>query len=96
MMKTLPFRIVGGTDGDAAYPQPTPDDIKREAMRRLDASGYQQQRVRALATGTDLPPSIRHLALQIEFVAETLSRRAAIPEDFRSDDYWPALPEGTA
>ena len=70
---------------------PCRDDVRQEAQRRLNAAGYSRHRARSLATGTDIPESIRHFALQIGFVVEKLTAIKPIPDDFRSDIYWPAL-----
>jgi hypothetical protein len=47
-------------------------------------------RIREFATGVPMLASLKYLSLQIDFAAETLSRLDPIPEDFRSDGYWPA------
>lgn len=67
------------------------DDVRREAARRLGESGYHLSRVREFATGSPMPAALKYLSLQIEFAAEALSCLDPIPEDFRSDDYWPVV-----
>ncbi|PDS74090.1 hypothetical protein [Rhizobium sp. L43] len=69
---------------------PSRDDVRREAARRLSESGYHLSRVREFATGMPMLAALKHLSLQIDFAAEALSRLDPIPEDFRSDGYWPA------
>ncbi|MBB4574987.1 hypothetical protein PYR71_28695 [Rhizobium sp. MC63] len=77
-------------DGLGAGRGPNRDDVRREAARRLNESGYHLSRVREFATGVPMLASLKYLSLQIDFAAETLSRLDPIPEDFRSDGYWPA------
>ncbi|MBX5146433.1 hypothetical protein [Rhizobium lentis] len=93
------FKVIEGGRGQAARADmrlevgrgPSRDDVRREAARRLDASGYHLSRVREFATGAPMPASLRYLSLQINFVAETLSKLDPIPLDFCSDAYWPAF-----
>jgi len=74
---------------DAAEAMRTSFDVRREADRRLDALDYDRHLTRERAVGVAVPRAIRDLALQIDFVARTLSSLEEIPEDFRSDRYWP-------
>ncbi|WP_411034209.1 hypothetical protein [Shinella sp. BYT-45] len=86
------LRIVGGTDMDRGAPPPrlpTPADVYREARRRLANADIQTLRVRAAATGRDMPRAAHYLALQIEFVARSLAALHPIPADFAEDIYWP-------
>ncbi|MGO7428312.1 hypothetical protein ACCT09_53520, partial [Rhizobium ruizarguesonis] len=69
---------------------PSKDDVRREAARRLNESGYHLSRIREFATGVPMLASLKYLSLQIDFAAETLSRHDPIPEDFHADGYWPA------
>ncbi len=69
---------------------PTLEDITREAERRIAATGMDKWRNREALTGMPVPRETRYLAMQIGYVAEVLGRLAVIPEDFRSDIYWPA------
>jgi hypothetical protein len=85
MMTLSPLRVVGGT---ACIPNR--DDLRREAARRLERLLHGQYKARALATGAPVPQHIRDLALQYDFVVETLSALKPIPADFRSDIYWPS------
>ncbi|OWV86411.1 hypothetical protein ATY78_23420 [Rhizobium sp. R635] len=93
------FKVIEGGRGQAARADvyheadcgPSRDDVRREAARRLDESGYHISRVREFATGAPMPTALRYLSLQIDFVAEALSRLDPIPLDFRSDAYWPAF-----
>ncbi|MFS8147023.1 hypothetical protein [Rhizobium sp. BR 249] len=91
------FKVIEGGRGQAADTRPeegcgaSRDDVRREAARRLDESGCHISRVREFATGTPMPAALRYLSLQIDFVAEALSRLDPIPLDFRSDAYWPAF-----
>ena len=91
MMQHVRFRIVGGTSALEARQWPCREDVRLEAQRRLNASGYTRHRARALARGADMPDMIRHFALQINFVVEKLTTLKPIPKDFQSDIYWPAL-----
>lgn len=93
------FKVIEGGRGQAVQMDdrserargPSRDDVLREAARRLSASGYHLSRIREFATGVPMLASLKHLSLQIDFAAETLSRLDPIPEDFRADGYWPAL-----
>jgi hypothetical protein len=91
MMQHIRFRVVGGTSATEARRWPCREDVRMEAQRRLNASGYTRHRARSLATGEDIPEMIRNFALQINFVAEKLTTLKPIPQDFQSDLYWPAL-----
>ena len=91
MMQHVRFRVVGGYAAEAARQWPCRDDVRQEAQRRINASGYTRHRAKALATGTVIPDTIRHFALQVNYVAEALAVLKPIPEDFQSDVYWPAL-----
>ncbi|WP_258158855.1 hypothetical protein [Rhizobium sp. TH2] len=90
MMQHVRFRVVGGFAAEAARRWPCRDDVRQEAQRRINASGYTRYRAKALATGAMIPDAIRHFALQVNYVAEALSVLQPIPEDFQSDAYWPA------
>lgn len=90
MMQHIRFRIVAGTEADARR-WPCREDVRLEAQRRLNASGYTRHRGRSLATGVEIPETIRHYALQVNFVADTLIALKPIPHDFQSDIYWPVL-----
>jgi hypothetical protein len=63
--------------------------VRAEAVRRLRESGCEAQQMRAMMTGSPLPPAVRYLQLQIEYAAAALSSLPAVPPDFRSDRYWP-------
>ena len=89
------LRVVGGTSLSDGHPYPTIVDLRREAAQRLQRLGYGQHDARARATGMAIPASLRHLALQYEFVVSTLGALDTIPGDFRSDVYWPQ-PKGEA
>lgn len=65
--------------------------VQAEAARRLRASGYPQAHTRQLATGAPISAALRYLKSQIDFVADTLGRLDALPEDFREDRYWPEI-----
>jgi hypothetical protein len=92
------FKVIEGGRGQAAQMDdrseeglgPSKDDVRREAGRRLSASGYHLSRIREFATGVPMLTSLKYLSLQIDFAAETLSRLDPIPEDFHADGYWPA------
>jgi hypothetical protein len=91
------FKVIEGGRGQAAQRDDLPgedfgpnrDDVRREAARRLGDSGYHLSRIKEFATGAPMPAPLKYLSLQIDFAAEALSRLNPIPEDFRSDDYWP-------
>ena len=91
MMQHVRFRVVGGYAAEGARQWPCRDDVRQEAQRRINASGYTRHRAKALATGAMIPDTVRHFALQVNYVAEALSVLKPIPEDFHSDVYWPAL-----
>lgn len=88
--------IEGGRDSTATSREtergvhPTKDDVRKEAERRIHASGYDDWRVRELATGASMPIEIRYLRMQIEYAAQAIARFVNIPADFASDNYWPA------
>ena len=65
-------------------------DVQAEGRRRVRRAGYDAWCVREFATGIPMPKSIRYLQMQITFAADALARLDNIPEDFRSDVYWPA------
>ena len=69
--------------------RPTAADVHAEAMRRIGMAGYDTWRIRKFATGAAMPKALRYLQMQIAFAAETLARLERIPDDFRSDVYWP-------
>lgn len=82
-------------DNGAESRWPDYEDVRREAERRLGASGYRRSRVMEFAVGVPMPSSLRYLAMQIEFAAEAICRLDRIPADFRSDLYWPGLDDIT-
>jgi hypothetical protein len=67
------------------------DRVKQEAARRLRDAGYAQSHIRFLATGSAIPIPLRNFKMQVDFVADTLSRLDPVPRDFASDIYWPKL-----
>ena len=73
---------------------PLPADVRKEADRRRDAYGINALRNRQMATGRSMPRDLHYLGLQIDFVAESLCKLLPIPEDFRSDGYWPKVMPG--
>ncbi|EJZ21180.1 hypothetical protein NE852_19855 [Rhizobium sp. Pop5] len=91
------FKVIEGGRGQAALANerpgagcgPSPEDVQREAARRLSESGCHLSRVREFATGVPMPAALKYMSLQIDFVAEALLRLDPIPLDFRSDAYWP-------
>ncbi|MBY3169800.1 hypothetical protein [Rhizobium laguerreae] len=91
------FKVIEGGGGQAVQMNdrsegrgPSRDDVRREAARRIDESGYHLSRIREFATGVPMLASLKHLSLQIDFAGEVLSRLDPIPDDFRADGYWPA------
>lgn len=91
MMQHMRFRVVGGNAAIEATLWPCRDDVRREAQRRINASGYTRARAKSLATGSAIPEAITHFALQVNYVAEKLLALAPIPHDFQADRYWPVL-----
>ncbi|AJC81292.1 hypothetical protein IE4803_CH04153 [Rhizobium etli bv. phaseoli str. IE4803] len=94
----MKFKVIEGGLGQAALTnwrieedgRPNRDDVRREAVRRLNDSGYHPSRIREFVTGAPMPAALQYLSMQIDFAAEALSRLDPIPADFRSDGYWPA------
>lgn len=94
-MQHFRFEIIGGTAFDGrttSASEATPDDVRREARRRLKAAGYDVMRAREMGTGIRMPKAMTYLHMQIEFVAASLSTLPVIPANFRSDIYWPRNP----
>ena len=91
VMNVVLLRVVGGTSVGDVPRLPDREDVRKEAARRLGALGYARHNARALATGANIPNRVRHLALQINFVADTLMALDEVPLDFKSDAYWPSL-----
>ncbi|WP_026613766.1 MULTISPECIES: hypothetical protein [Ensifer] len=87
----MKFRVIEGGKAIETTPVTGPASIRDEAERRIRASGYDQWRVRSLATGAPIPNSIRYLKMQIDLVAEKLGQLNPIPHDFTDDKYWPAV-----
>lgn len=67
------------------------EDVEREARRRLKAIKVEEWRVREFVTGTPMPDSVRHLAMQIEYAAQAIGRLSPIPSDYADDVYWPRV-----
>ncbi|MCA1493797.1 hypothetical protein [Sinorhizobium alkalisoli] len=86
----MKFRVIEGGKASETGPVTSQTGIRAEAERRIRATGYEQYRVRSLATGRPIPSSIRYLKMQIEFVADKLEQLNPIPHDFTDDKYWPA------
>jgi len=78
-------------DREAESRRPDREDVRREAARRLGASGYNRSRVMEFAAGVPMPAVLKYLAMQIDFAAEAISRLDPIPADYRSDLYWPKM-----
>ena len=88
----MKLMVIEGGRGDRTVPvsaRPTAADVQTEAWRRVRMTGYDAWRVREFATGAAMPKAVRYLQMQITFAAEALARLERIPEDFRSDIYWP-------
>lgn len=87
--------VIEGGAGQRGHTQtvplcrPTKDDVRKEAERRIHACGYDDWRVRELATGAPMPIEVRYLRMQIEYAAQAIARFVKIPADFTSDNYWP-------
>ncbi|MFD2343003.1 hypothetical protein GHK62_16095 [Sinorhizobium terangae] len=86
----MKFRVIDGGKVNEAMSADSPT-IRAEADRRIKATGYEQWRVRSLATGSPIPKSIQFSKMQIEFVAEKLEQLNPIPGDFTDDRYWPTI-----
>lgn len=78
--------VIGGGRREAT---PNPQDVRREAVRRIKAAGFDEAAVRSFMTGRAMPDELRYFKLQVEFAGEALARLTPIPADFRSDRYWP-------
>ncbi|MCA1405280.1 hypothetical protein I6F26_12955 [Ensifer sp. IC3342] len=86
----MKFKVIDGGKANGAMSADRPT-IRAEAERRIMATGYEQWRVRSLATGSPIPRSIQYLKMQIEFVAEKLEQLNPVPGDFTDDKYWPTI-----
>ncbi|MCA1440696.1 hypothetical protein I6F07_10785 [Ensifer sp. IC4062] len=86
----MKFKVIDGGKANEAMSADKPN-VRVEAERRIKAIGYEQWRVRSLATGSPIPSSIQYLKIQIEFVAEKLELLNPIPGDFTDDKYWPTI-----
>ncbi|MDK1386786.1 hypothetical protein QN224_15355 [Sinorhizobium sp. 8-89] len=86
----MKLRVIEGGKANEAMSADREASIRAEAERRIKATGYEQWRVRSLATGAPIPRPIQYLKMQIEFVAEKLEALNPIPGDFTDDKYWPA------
>lgn len=75
---------------------PKPTDVRKEASKRLETLGINRLRNRQMATGQAMPREMHYLGLQIDFAAESLAKLDVIPEDYRSDCYWPSVTNGRA
>lgn len=64
-------------------------DVYREAERRLREAGYEQARIRAIATGGEIPVELRRLRLMTTYAASKIASLETIPQDYRDDGYWP-------
>lgn len=80
----------GQRDSQTSDRGPEREDIRREAARRLSASGYHRSCVME-SLGVPMPSALQYLAMQIDFAADAIGRLDPIPADFRSDLYWPKL-----
>ena len=68
---------------------PSPSDVRDEALRRRSEAGVERARHRR-SLGLATEPATLYLGLQIDFVAEKLVSLDPVPEDYRSDSYWPS------
>lgn len=84
----MKFTVIEG--GKAVVTAAESMTIRDEAERRIRAAGYEQWRVRSLATGAPIPGPIQYLKMQIDFVAGKLEQLNPVPSDFPDDKYWPA------
>ncbi|KQR77873.1 hypothetical protein [Rhizobium sp. Leaf341] len=83
------LRLVRDDAGDRVEAPIGMGHVHAEARRRIVALGYDRHRARALATGSDMPRDIHIKHLQIMAVAMALCSLETIPEDYRSEMYWP-------
>ncbi|KKB77501.1 hypothetical protein VW35_14780 [Devosia soli] len=67
------------------------EDVHAEARRRLKALKIDEWKMREFVTGVSIPDDIRHVALQIEFASQAISRLSPIPSDYADDIYWPRV-----
>ena len=89
----MKFRIIeGGLSAQCEDVNPATKEraIRAEAERRLKALGYENHRVRWLATGEPIPRPLQYLNMQIAWVAERLLKTNPIPDDYHDDKYWPS------
>lgn len=87
------LRVIEGglrEDGARAPVSISARHVEAEAARRIKVSGYDNCRVRHLATGAPIPKALQYLKLQINWVADTLAGLDPIPADYADDKYWPA------
>ncbi|MCD7108602.1 hypothetical protein LRX75_06055 [Rhizobium sp. DKSPLA3] len=86
------LRLVGRNDADRGAAPVGVRDVEAEARRRLSLLGYERHRARSLATGIEMPREVHIQHLQIMAIALALSSLDSIPDDYRSDVYWPVDP----
>lgn len=86
----MKLRLVWSDVADEAAGPVGVRDVQAEACRRLSALDYDRHHARSLATGIDMPREIHILHLQITAIALALCSLETIPDDYRSDVYWPA------
>lgn len=67
----------------------SPSDVRNEALRRRSEAGVERARHRR-SLGLATEPATLYLGLQIDVVAEKLVSVDPVPEDYRSDSYWPS------
>ena len=90
-MGFVPRVIDGGlSETKAGVALATRQAVRAETVRRIRKASADPAYVRHLAEGTPLPPGMRYLRMQIEFVGEKLMALDPIPEDYADDVYWPA------
>ena len=69
---------------------PTADDVRREARRRINATGLSWMVERAATGGKTVPEAITAYAAAVRKASNTME--ADPPEDYRDDKHWPKPP----
>lgn len=65
------------------------EDVMLEARRRKSMLHLDEWQLRQFVTDRPVPDHIVQMCRQIDLAAAALIRLAPIPDDYRSDLYWP-------
>jgi hypothetical protein len=87
------FRVIDGGRSTASGIKNSRDRLRTEGKRRLSEADYEWFEARERVTGIEMPTSLRHFQLQIEFAISALSQLQPLPVDYMLDSYWPAYKE---